>query len=162
MGHKLTTSERHCMQRALPPWLDAATQALVADIVMTLADHSPHLLGVVLYGSIARHTERPLDDPLPSDVDLLAVFDTDDELVTVHCGLDISYALGPAYERHLDAPRDVQVMLASRTLAEWDPTYVATVTRDGLVLFARRGWSPLIGTAADEMAANASPATSGV
>lgn len=137
MGHELTLPAREDIARALPPWLDTATAALVADLVVTLAERFADLRAVLLYGSIARHDERPLDAENPSDVDLLAVFDTDDELVTVHRGLAVADALGPAFERHLDAPRDVQVMLASRGLREWDVTFLANVARDGWALLAR-------------------------
>ena len=137
MGDDLTLPARDEIARALPPWLETATAALVADLVVTLAERFADLRAVLLYGSIARHDERPVDAESPSDVDLLAVFDTDDELVTVHRGLAVAEALGGAFERHLDAPRDVQVMLASRGLREWDSTFVANVARDGWALLAR-------------------------
>ena len=121
----------------LPAWLDAATAALVDDIVQTAVDTFPDLLAVILFGSIARHDERPLDDEIPSDVDLLLVFDTADEQITVNRGREVTVALGQAKCRHLDALRDVNDMLASRTLREWDPTFVANVARDGILLFAR-------------------------
>ncbi len=49
----------------------------------------------------------------------------------------IHYTLGLAYNRHLDAPREVKVMFTSRTLQEWDPTFIANVIRDGIVLYTR-------------------------
>jgi hypothetical protein len=52
---------------SLPPWLDALTGALVRDILVTLPGRYPDLLAVVLFGSVARHEERPLSDPEPSD-----------------------------------------------------------------------------------------------
>lgn len=107
------------------------------DIIDTLSMRHPDLLAVILYGSVARHEERSLDEPDPSDVDLLAVFDNDDPLLEVHQGDALSHTLGLAYCRHLDAPRGVQVMFASRTLQEWDPTFIANVRRDGIILFAR-------------------------
>ena len=121
----------------IPLWLDRATQALVKDIVYSLSRQYPDLLAVILYGSVARHEERPLDVPNPSDVDLLAIFDTNDPLFAIHRGDNLSHTLGLAYSRHLDAPREVQVMFASRTLQEWDPTFIANVMRDGIVLFKR-------------------------
>jgi predicted nucleotidyltransferase len=36
-----------------------------------LSERHPDLLVVILYGSVARHEERPLDVPDPSDVDLV-------------------------------------------------------------------------------------------
>ena len=110
---------------SLPPWLDARTAALVRDIVVTLASHYPDLLAVVLFGSVARHEERPLTDHAPSDVDLLAIFDSDEDPVYLPRGLDTTHAIGLARNRHLDAPREVQVMFASHTMREWDATFIA-------------------------------------
>ena len=53
------------------------------------------------------------------------MFDSDDPLLDVHQGDALSHTLGLANNRHLDAPREVQVMFASRTLQEWDPTFIA-------------------------------------
>ena len=50
----------------LIPWLDGATDALMCDLIATLAERHPDLLGIILYGSVARHDERPLSDPRPS------------------------------------------------------------------------------------------------
>lgn len=121
----------------LPSWLDDETRALVKDVISELSKRHSDLLAVILYGSVARHEERPLDGPDTSDVDLLAVFDSDDPLLSVHQGDSLSHTLGLAYTRHLDAPREVQVMFTSRTLQEWDPTFIANVSRDGIVLYAR-------------------------
>ena len=124
-------------KKTIPAWLDGETRALIKDIIELLSERHPDLLAVILYGSVARHEERPLEVYDPSDVDLLAVFDSDDRLLDVHQGDTLSHTLGLAYTRHLDAPREVQVMFASRTLEEWDPTFVANVKRDGVVLYAR-------------------------
>jgi predicted nucleotidyltransferase len=102
-----------------------------------LSERHPDLLVVILYGSVARHEELPLDAPEPSDVDLLAILDSDDPHVDLHQGDALAHSLGLAYERHLDAPREVQVQFASRSLQEWDPTFIANVARDGIVLFTR-------------------------
>jgi predicted nucleotidyltransferase len=109
-------------------------------MIATLAGQRPDLIAVILYGSLARHDERPADDPSPSDVDLLAVFDTDDEQFASTQGKELFRILGDAYNRHLDTLRDVKVMFASRTLGEWDSAFVANVARDGIALWAR---SPL-------------------
>jgi predicted nucleotidyltransferase len=122
---------------AIPPWLDAETSALLEDMIVTLTQARPDALAVILYGSVARHDERPLNDPYSSDVDVLIVFDSDDERIALHEGAELFCILGRAYDRHVDAPRDVKVMFASRTLGEWDSTFVATIVRDGVLLWAR-------------------------
>lgn len=127
--------------KEFPIWLDRATRALIEDIIRLLSEQHPDLLAVILYGSAARHEERPLDANHPSDVDLLAVFDSDDPLIDVHQGDSLSHTLGLAYTRHLDAPREVQVLFASSSLQEWDPTFIANVSRDGIILY-RRGPLP--------------------
>jgi predicted nucleotidyltransferase len=121
----------------LPSWLDRATASLTEDIVKTLAQHRSDLLAVILYGSVARHDERPVDDINASDVDLLAIFDSDDELFSIHQGKALFSILGMAYNRHLDTLRDVKVMFSSRTMQEWDPTFIAGVARDGVPLWTR-------------------------
>lgn len=136
MGDKLNTSNEP-ISVSLPPWLDTATVALTADIVRTLAAHRPDVLAVILYGSIARHDERAITDARPSDVDLLIIFDTDDEGLAIRDGKQLFSILGIAYNRHLDTLRDVKVMFASRTLGEWDPTFIANIVRDGVLLWAR-------------------------
>lgn len=121
---------------SLPPWLDTRMSALVRDIVVTLASHYPDLMAIVLFGSLARHEERPLSDPQPSDVDLLAIFDSDEDPVYLPRGLAITHTIGLARNRHLNAPRDVQVLFASHTMREWDTTFLANVARDGLLVWA--------------------------
>jgi predicted nucleotidyltransferase len=107
---------------------------LVADTVSTLAArHKEALLAVVLFGSVARHEERPLDDARPSDVDLLAVFNRD--TLPLDEQLAIFTAVGEACTRHLDALREVNVLPVTRTLSGWDPTFVANVAHDGIVLY---------------------------
>ncbi|HLZ58513.1 MAG TPA: hypothetical protein VKR06_16365 [Ktedonosporobacter sp.] len=51
--------------------------------------------------------------------------------------LALTHTLGLALDRHLDAPREVNVMFTTRTMQEWDPTFVANVRRDGIVLYQR-------------------------
>ncbi|HLZ60090.1 MAG TPA: nucleotidyltransferase domain-containing protein [Ktedonosporobacter sp.] len=123
--------------KTIPAWLDKLTSNLIMDIIDVLAEQQPDLLAVILYGSVARHDERPLGAN-PSDVDLLAIFDSEDVLLAVNRGDSLSHTVGQAYCRHLDAPREVQVMFASRDLQEWDPTFIANVACDGIVLFQRR------------------------
>jgi len=123
------------MTREIPAWFDKATRTLVEDIIALLAEGHPDLLAVILYGSVARHEERPSGALNPSDVDLLAMFDSDDPLLDVHQGDSLSHTLGLAYTRHLDTPREVQVLFASRSLQEWDPTFIANVSRDGIILY---------------------------
>ncbi|SRR6266566_5073274 len=103
---------------ALPSWLDSETRALIEDIIRVLA-------------------ERPPDATDPSDVDLLAVLDSEDPHIALHQGDALFHSPGLAYSRHLDAPREVQVMFSSRTFQEWDPTFIANVMRDSYILYAR-------------------------
>jgi predicted nucleotidyltransferase len=121
----------------LPSWLDSETRDLIKDVIGVLSERHPDLIAVILYGSVARHEERSLEAPNPSDVDLLAVLDSDDPHVALHQGDALFHTLGLAYNRHLDAPREVKVMFTSRTLQEWDPTFIANVMRDGIVLYTR-------------------------
>ncbi|MHB8600931.1 MAG: nucleotidyltransferase family protein [Ktedonobacteraceae bacterium] len=122
---------------SLPPWLDSETRALIKDVIKHLSRRHPNLVAIILYGSVARHEERPLAASNTSDVDLLAVLDSDNPHIALIQGDALFHTLGLAYTRHLDAPREVQVMFSSRTLEEWDPTFIANVKRDGIILYAR-------------------------
>jgi predicted nucleotidyltransferase len=59
--------------QVIPPWLDEETSALVREKAELLAQRHPDVIAIILYGSVARHEERSLDVPDPSDVDLLVV-----------------------------------------------------------------------------------------
>ncbi len=136
MGDQLNNANEPDVS-VMPSWLDSATASLVEDIVQTLAARRADVLAIILYGSIARHDERSLDDAYPSDVDLLAIFDTDDERFSLREGKALFSILGEAYNRHLDILRDVKVMFASRNLGEWDSTFIASISRDGVLLWTR-------------------------
>jgi predicted nucleotidyltransferase len=121
----------------IPAWLDEATSALVEDTVrMLIKRHANVLLAVILFGSVARHEERPLDDSCPSDVDLLAIFDTTDRLVKPYRE-DIFATIIDACALHLDAPREVIVLLSDRTMRTWDSMFLENLARDGILLYAR-------------------------
>jgi len=106
------------------PWLDPRTNALVIDLVVSLAQRHADLLAIILYGTVARHDECALTDPERSDVDLLMLFSE-----PIRLPLDRRLAI-------------YQAMLATRDLVEWDPAFVANVARDGCVLFARGPLAP--------------------
>ncbi len=91
---------------------------------------------MILFGSVARYEERPPDDSSPSDVDLLAIFDTTDRLVRPYRE-DIFATIIDAYALHLDAPREVNVLLSDRTMQTWDPMFLENLARDGILLYAR-------------------------
>ncbi len=121
----------------LPAWLDEATAALVKETVnLLIKRHADILLAVILFGSVARHEERPPDDASPSDVDLLAILDTTDRLVKTYRE-DIFATIIDAYALHLDAPREVNVLLSDRTMQTWDSMFLDNLARDGILLYAR-------------------------
>jgi predicted nucleotidyltransferase len=122
---------------SLPSWLDKETQALILDILRLLSERHPDLLAIILYGSIARHDERSLNHPYPSDVDLLAILDSSDPHIAIQQGDKLFHTLNLAYLLHLDAPREVHVQFSSCAFNEWDPTFIANIIHDGLLLFAR-------------------------
>jgi predicted nucleotidyltransferase len=121
----------------IPAWLDEATAALVKETVnLLIKRHADILLAVILFGSVARHEERPPNDTSPSDVDLLAIFDTTDRLVRPYRE-DIFATIVDAYAHHLDAPREVNVLLSDRTMQTWDSMFLENLARDGILLYAR-------------------------
>jgi predicted nucleotidyltransferase len=121
----------------IPAWLDKATSALVEETMnLLIKRHANILLAVILFGSIARHEERPPDDASPGDVDLLAIFDTTDRLVRPYRE-DIFATIIDAYTHHLDAPREVKVLLSDRTMQNWDSMFLDNLARDGILLCSR-------------------------
>ena len=136
LGNLLERFEHMPLTPTLPPWLDSATSLHLQDVITTLLSrHGDRILAIILYGSLARHDERPSDDRHPSDVDLLLILDTD-ERISPEEHSAIFHSLGLAHMRHLYAPREISPMLSTRTLADWDPTFIANVARDGIVLYA--------------------------
>ncbi|MEO7020352.1 MAG: nucleotidyltransferase domain-containing protein [Ktedonobacteraceae bacterium] len=121
---------------AIPPWLDSETSDLVRDKIEMLVSRHPDILIIILYGSVARHEERSLDEPDPSDVDLLAVFDGDRSSIRSQ-ELALTHSMGLAEDQHLQAPREVNVMLSSRTCQEWNPPFIENVKYDGIILYQR-------------------------
>lgn len=117
-------------------WLDLASEALLRASIVAAASAFPELVAAVLYGSVARHEERPLGDMHPSDIDVLLIFDRE-TVLDYHERMRMYGALGEALGQHMDAPREVQMMFATRTLAEWDETFVENVAREGILLWAR-------------------------
>jgi hypothetical protein len=48
----------------IPAWLDEASAALVKETVnLLIKRHADILLAVILFGSVARHEERPMTTP---------------------------------------------------------------------------------------------------
>src|SRR5437762_14026484 len=85
----------------LPSWLDSETRALIKDVISVLSKRHPDLVAIILYGSVARHEERSLEEPDPSDVDLLAILDSDDPHVALRQGDALSHTLGRSEERRV-------------------------------------------------------------
>ncbi len=124
---------------AVVPWLDKDTAAGVRAVAAIVARHHPDLRAVILYGSMARHDERPLDDPEPSDVDLLLLFDLEPEFdrLPFERRSAIFHSIELALRQHREAPREIQAMPVVRDLADWDELFVENVAREGLLLWAR-------------------------
>ena len=68
---------------------------------------------------------------------MLAIFDTTDRLIKPYRG-DIFATIVAALARHLDAPREVNVLLSDRTMQTWDEMFLDNVKQDGIVLYARK------------------------
>src|SRR5260370_34127732 len=123
---------------ALVPWLDERTAGLVRAMVAAVAQRHPEFRAAILYGSVARHDERPLADPEPSDVDLLLLFDVPLGQADIRFPLyrAIFASIGLARQRYLYPPREVQPTPVPSDLRAWDTTFVENAARDGLLLWA--------------------------
>jgi predicted nucleotidyltransferase len=138
----------HPTPPAIPPvpWLDNDTSAYLRLIVAEIAQQRPEAVAAILFGSVARREERPLDDPHPSDVDLLILFAPrpGQEDVTGEQHHAISWAVVHSLDAYPDPPREVQVVGALTHFARWDPMFVENVARDGLLLWARGPLPPAL------------------
>lgn len=124
---------------AAAPWLDECSAGLVCATIATIARRHPELRAAILYGSVARHEERPLDDAEPSDVDLLLIVEPwgGARRIPLEQSLAIYAAAGEALDHYLYPPRDVQILLATPDLAGWDTSFVRNVVREGMLLWVR-------------------------
>jgi predicted nucleotidyltransferase len=123
------------------PWLDPQTTAALTDIIQSVAREHSEVQAAILFGSIARHDERPLGSLQPSDVDLLLLIDPSAlgcESTRLDHGQELALTgtIGEADYRHT-APRRIQVLFMYRDLAGWDPAFIDNVARDGVLLWAR-------------------------
>jgi predicted nucleotidyltransferase len=123
----------------LSRWLDPETAVDVVDITQSVAAEHPEVQAVILFGSVARRDERPLDDPQPSDVDLLLIIDPaivnpGAERLIHQQELALHHTIGEADYRHRTAPREVKAIFMNRDLARWDDMCIENVARDGILL----------------------------
>lgn len=140
--------------------LDPPTAALVHAITREVAQHHAALRAAILFGSVARGEARPLDDPEPSDVDLLLVMDptpgsnrlTREETVAVY------RTVGEVEDRHREAPREVQITLVGSDLTGWDASFVENIARDGVLLWTRGALPSPLARLAGQAAEWAGPA----
>ena len=125
--------------RSMVPWLDEQTLMLVAAIIAAVAAEHAAVQAVILFGSVARHEERLLDDPYPSDVDLILLVTPDPvrQRLPYAQQLALWRTIGDVEYQHRDAPREVQVTLVETTLADWDELFITNVARDGILLWKR-------------------------
>ncbi len=135
------------------PWLDQRTAELVQAVTTAVAEY-PEVQGIILFGSIARHDERPLADSEPSDVDLLLLVDSGSESGRLPLSREVSLhiSIGQISDYYRDAPREVQITIAERDLADWDPLFVENVARDGVLLWARGPLPPSLAPVAERAA----------
>lgn len=120
-------------------WLDPDTMGYLRRVIALIAQQAPHALAAILFGSVARHEERPLTDPHPSDVDVLVLFTPvgEQESLTSEQHAVLSWAVVQSFDAYPDTPREVQVLGALTHFARWDASFVENVARDGMLLWAR-------------------------
>lgn len=123
------------------PWLDQGTAELIVGVAGDLARVHPEVQTVILFGSLARHEERPLGMARPSDVDLLVLVRAtpgpSGAKIPLEHKLGIYHTIGEREYRHPHPSLGVQAVLAVETLADWDERFVANVAREGVLLWTR-------------------------
>lgn len=132
-------------ERLVPevPWLDAATNGYLRRLVALAVSANPDIEAVILFGSAARRELRPMTDQEPSDVDVLFLMNapadvTHPRRITREQHLAISRAEVAAYPATFDnTMRQVQTIIADPSFEGWDRSFVESIARDGLLLWAR-------------------------
>ena len=123
------------------PWLDTVTADAVADVTQSLIQRHPEVRALILFGSVARHDERPLADPHPSDVDLLFVVDASvinpDATQLTHAEQLALYATIGEADHRRRSPREIDAILLDTHLTGWDSQFIENVARDGILLWSR-------------------------
>lgn len=138
MGTELSQSETSKALH-LAPWLDERTARVVDAVSEAMAHIHPEVRAIILFGSVARHHECALEDTEASDVDLLLIVDPGNGRTRIDLDqrIAIHHTKGEIELGLPEAPRDIQITLIERGLADWDPTFVENVARDGLLLWTR-------------------------
>lgn len=148
-----------CEAVMMPPWVEreSRTAAAIRRVAGDTAAVHPAVASIILYGSLARGDMRLLDDPDPSDVDLLILAllpapDTADATVaaepiirTIRQAADQG-ACEAAQSDPEDleivgqrVKRDLEALVSPWDLASaWDSLFVETVNADGIVLWTRQ------------------------
>ena len=157
----ITPASTHTLEQQLPvvAWLDPASANALRRLVSLLALGAPRVRAILLFGSVARHDERPLTDPAPSAVDLLVLFDppaalppaaaghgqagtaqpaqpAQQESLTDQQQAVLSQAVVQALLAFPDAARDFHVTGAIPPFIRWDASFLALVAQDGLLVWA--------------------------
>lgn len=137
------------------PWLDKGTASLLVALVSDLVLEHPEIVAIILFGSLARHEERPLHSRRPSDIDLLVLVEpttpgatSQQSRLALEQMVAIYHTIGER-EYHYQAPAlGVQAVLAEWDLVDWDAMFIANVARDGVLLWARRALPPALAAVA--------------
>jgi len=158
-GHSRTGAEL-TQEAAIPlvPWLDDETAGYLRRILALLAQRKPETYAAILFGSVSRHHERRLDDPHPSDVDVLVLFhpQPEQEDVTPEQRSAISWAMIDALQAYPNPPREVQITGALMHFVRWDPSFVENIAREGILLWARGPLPPALAAMEQRRLAQAS------
>ena len=128
------------------PWLDPETAGAVQALVVQLTALHPDIAAVVLFGSVARHTGRPLDDPDPSDVDVLVLYSVHAVSATADTRSDrvaddraikaaISQTARDTLAEH-PSPLQCDVHVLPNTLDQASVLFRASVAEDGITLWS--------------------------
>lgn len=121
------------------PWLDEGTAGLLVAIADDVANAHPEVHALILFGSVARHEERPITHRRPSDIDLLALVDAgaEGDSIPLSAMVALHHTIGEREYAHPVRALGVQTILAPVNLAEWDKLFISNIARDGVLLWAR-------------------------
>lgn len=148
LGSQLST--RRDLAIVLPPWLDDDLYIGELEIVHAMILHLPDILAVILYGAAVHRQDFVSGGSGPVTLELLVIMDTDDEQVALNAQISLTQILTTT---HGFQPNDLselymRLTFVSRGLRERENQLIATVARDGLLIWARAPVPPVLAAVA--------------
>jgi predicted nucleotidyltransferase len=110
-------------------WIPEPERSYLLDVAETLPHQVPAIQKMILFGSMARGTARPMSDPDPSDLDLFVLVSSR----TPEIDTAIYAEFGQLNRLH-DIERDEHI-LVDQDFTNWSQEFIRTLVTEGITLY---------------------------